>query len=118
MKVILIGYMGAGKTTLGKALAQEMGLRFFDLDWYIEEQNDTTISEIFAQEGEAGFREKERQALHEVIQKDDIVLAVGGGTPCFYDNIDFMNQQARTIYLKATPETLKAHIRMEVQNVR
>jgi len=112
MKVILIGYMGAGKTTLGKALAQEMGLRFFDLDWYIEEQNDTTISEIFAQEGEAGFREKERQALHEVIQKDDIVLAVGGGTPCFYDNIDFMNQQARTIYLKATPETLKAHIRM------
>ena len=112
MKVVLIGYMGAGKTTLGKALAQEMGLRFFDLDWYIEEQNDTTISEIFAQEGEAGFREKERQALHEVIQKDDIVLAVGGGTPCFYDNIDFMNQQARTIYLKATPETLKAHIRM------
>ena len=112
MKVILIGYMGAGKTTIGKALAQQMGLNFCDLDWYIEEQNGTTISQIFAQEGEVAFREKERQALHEVIQQDDIVLAVGGGTPCFYDNIDFMNQQAHTIYLKAMPETLKAHIRM------
>lgn len=112
MKIVLIGYMGAGKTTLGKALAQQTGLRFYDLDWYIEEKSGTTISQIFKQEGEAAFREKERQALHEVIETEDIVLAVGGGTPCFYDNIDFMNQQACTIYLKATPETLKAHIRM------
>lgn len=112
MKIVLIGYMGAGKTTLGKTLAKRMGLRFYDLDWYIEEKSGSTISQIFAQEGEAAFREKERQALHEVIETDNIVLAVGGGTPCFYDNIDFMNQHACTIYLKATPETLKAHIRM------
>lgn len=112
MKIILIGYMGAGKTTLGKVLAKQMGLRFCDLDWYIEEKSGTTISQIFKQEGEAIFRKKEQQALHEVIGTDDIVLAVGGGTPCFYDNIDFMNQQAHTVYLKATSETLKAHIKM------
>lgn len=112
MRVILIGYMGAGKTTFGKALAQQMDMTFCDLDWYIEEQNRTTISQIFKNEGETAFREKEREALHKVMQQDNLILAVGGGTPCFYDNIDFMNQHAHTIYLSATPETLKAHIRM------
>ena len=112
MRVILIGYMGAGKTTFGKALAQQMDMTFCDLDWYIEEQNRTTISQIFKNEGETAFREKEREALHKVMQQDNLILAVGGGTPCFYDNIDFMNQKAHTIYLSATPETLKAHIRM------
>ena len=112
MKIVLIGYMGAGKTTLGKALAQNMGLQFYDLDWWIEEKAGCTIAQIFAQQGEDAFREMERQALHEVIEKDDIVLSVGGGTPCFFDNIDYMNRQANTVYLNASVETLKAHIRM------
>ena len=112
MKIVLIGYMGAGKTTLGKALAQHMGLQFYDLDWWIEEKAGCTIAQIFAQQGEDAFREMERQALHEVIEKDDIVLSVGGGTPCFFDNIDYMNRQANTVYLNASVETLKAHIRM------
>ncbi|MBR3477948.1 MAG: shikimate kinase [Bacteroidaceae bacterium] len=112
MKIALIGYMGAGKTTLGKALARQMGLQFYDLDWWIEEKAGCTIAQIFAQQGEDAFREMERQALHEVMQKDDIVLSVGGGTPCFFDNIDYMNSQANTVYLNASVETLKAHIRM------
>ena len=112
VRIVLIGYMGAGKTTLGKALAQSMGLQFYDLDWWIEEKSGCTITQIFAQQGEDAFREIERQALHEVMEKDDIVLSVGGGTPCFFDNIDYMNHQAHTIYLNASVETLKTHIRM------
>ena len=112
MRVVLIGYMGAGKTTLGKALAQLMGLKFYDLDWWIEEKAGNTITKIFAQQGEDAFREMERQALHEVLEKDNIVLSVGGGTPGFFDNIDYMNHQANTIYLNASVDTLKAHIRM------
>ena len=112
MKIVLIGYMGAGKTTLGKALAQHMGFQFYDLDGWIEEKAGCTIAEIFAQQGEDAFREMERQALHEVMEKDDIVLSVGGGTPCFFDNIDYMNHEAKTVYLNASVDTLKAHIRM------
>lgn len=112
MKIILIGYMGAGKTTLGKALAQHMGLQFYDLDWWIEEKTGCTIAQIFAQQGENAFREMEQKALHEVLEKENIVLSVGGGTPCFFDNIDYMNHNANTVYLNASVETLKAHIRM------
>jgi len=112
MKIALIGYMGAGKTTLGKALAQSMGFQFYDLDWWIEEKVGCTIAEIFAQQGEEAFREIERLALHEVLEKDNVVLSVGGGTPCFFDNIDYMNRNACTVYLNASVETLKAHIRM------
>ena len=109
---VLIGYMGAGKTTLGKALAAKMGCDFCDLDWYIEQSTQRSIPQIFAEDGEDGFRQTERRCLHEVLASDNAVVAVGGGTPCFYDNMEFMNRYATTIYLEANPETLKTHIRM------
>ena len=111
-RIILIGYMGAGKTTLGKALAQATGLQFIDLDWYIEERFHTSIQQIFADKGESGFRDIERRMLHEVAEFEDVIISCGGGTPCYFDNIDYMNLQGDTIYLKATPETLKAHLLM------
>lgn len=104
--------MGAGKTTVGKALAKDLGIQFYDLDWYIEERYHKTIAQIFAERGEDGFREIERNMLHETAEFENIVLSCGGGTPCFFDNMAYMNRQAKTVYLKATPEILTQHLRM------
>ncbi len=104
--------MGAGKTTLGKAIARESGLQFIDLDWYIEERFHKRISEIFAEKGEEGFREIERRMLHEVAEFEDVIISCGGGTPCFFDNMEYMNLQGETVYLKAEPEVLRAHLNM------
>lgn len=112
IRIILIGYMGAGKTTVGKALAKELGVMFYDLDWYIESRMRKTVAEIFAERGEAGFREIERNMLHEVAEFEDVVVSCGGGTPCFFDNIDYMNQQGQTLYLQASPDVLAKHLRM------
>lgn len=102
--------MGAGKTTIGKVLAQQIGYQFCDLDWYIEKHAGRKINEIFAEKGEEWFRSLEKDMLHEVCRQDSVVIAVGGGTPCFYDNMEYMNENATTIYLKASVETLIAHI--------
>lgn len=110
--IVLIGYMGAGKTTIGHAMAKEMGLQFYDLDWYIEMRYHRTVAQIFAEKGEDGFREIERNMLHEAAEFQDIVLSCGGGTPCFFDNMEYMNSLAETVYLKATPEVLAMHLKM------
>lgn len=112
IRIILIGYMGAGKTTVGKALAAELGVPFYDLDWYITTRYRRSIPEIFAERGEEGFRELERKMLHEAAEFEDIVLSCGGGTPCFFDNMYYMNTLADTIYLKAAPEVLAMHLMM------
>jgi shikimate kinase len=112
IRIILIGYMGAGKTTVGKALAKEMGIPFYDLDWYIESRMRKTVAQIFAEVGEEGFRKIERSMLHEVAEFENVVISCGGGTPCFFDNIDYMNQQAETVYLQASPEVLYGHLSM------
>lgn len=108
--IILTGYMCAGKTTIGRALAKELGLTFYDLDWYIEERFHTKVSKIFANEGEERFRDMEKRMLHEAAEFEDIVLSCGGGTPCFFDNIDYMNQTGETFYLKASPDTIVQHL--------
>lgn len=108
--IILIGYMCAGKTTVGRALAKKLGCTFYDLDWYVEERYHTKVARIFAEEGESRFRELERRMLHEVAAFEDIVLSCGGGTPCFFDNMDYMNATGRTFYLKASPEILMQHL--------
>lgn len=110
--IIIIGYMGAGKTTVGKALAKELGIMFYDLDWYIETRMHKTVKQIFDESGEDGFRQIEHNMLHEVAEFENIVLSCGGGAPCFFDNMDYMNQLGETIYLKASPETLYAHLKM------
>ncbi|MDO5074505.1 MAG: shikimate kinase [Bacteroidales bacterium] len=110
--IILIGYMCVGKTTIGKALAKELGRTFYDLDWYIETRFRKKVPQIFAEEGEARFREMERSMLHEVAEFDNIVLSCGGGTPRFFDNMDYMNSVGHTFYLQASPNTICAHLAM------
>lgn len=105
-RIFLIGYMGAGKTTIGKDLASLLGLSFIDLDWYIEERYHKKISDLFEAEGESGFRLIERKMLKEVSQFENVLVATGGGTPCFFDNMDYMNLVGKTIYLKVTEEEL------------
>jgi len=111
-RIIIIGYMGAGKTTLGKALAKETGIPFYDLDWYIESRMRKTVKQLFDERGEEGFRLIERNMLHEVAEFDNVIISCGGGTPCFFDNMEYMNRQGETLYLKATPEVLYGHLKM------
>ncbi len=112
VRIIIIGYMGAGKTTVGKALSREMGIPFYDLDWYIESRMRKTVAQIFASEGEEGFRRIEHNMLHEVAEFEDVIISCGGGTPCFFDNMEYLNRQGETIYLKATPDVLLGHLKM------
>ena len=112
IRIILIGYMGAGKTTVGRQLAKALNVPFYDLDWYVEERYHRRIPQIFAEAGEEGFRELERRMLHEVAEFENIILSCGGGTPCFFDNMEYMNSLAETVYLKASPDVLAKHLRM------
>ncbi|MBQ3623249.1 MAG: shikimate kinase [Bacteroidaceae bacterium] len=105
-RIILIGYMGAGKTTLGAALAKATGMSFIDLDLFIEQRFRKSISQIFAEKGEDEFRRIEQRMLHEVAEFEDVIISTGGGTPCFFDNIDYMNNQGTTVYLKVPVERL------------
>ncbi len=111
-RIILVGYMGSGKTTVGRQLALALGISFYDLDWYIEMRYHRSVAQIFRESGEAGFRELERNMLHEVAEFENVVLSCGGGTPCFFDNMQYMNSLGDTVYLKASPEVLAAHLRM------
>ncbi len=111
-RIIIVGYMGSGKTTVGKALSKDLGIPFYDLDWYIESRMRKTVSQIFAERGEEGFRKIEHNMLHEVAEFENVIISCGGGTPCFFDNMDYMNGQGETVYLKASPEVLYGHLKM------
>jgi shikimate kinase len=106
MRIYLIGYMGCGKSTLGRRLSEFLGLQFVDMDHYIEMRNHKTIPQIFEEEGESEFRLKERKALDELSEFTDTVIATGGGAPCFFDNIDLMNKTGKTIYINIDPSIL------------
>lgn len=110
MRIFLTGYMGCGKSTIGRKIAALMGTNFIDLDKYIEERNFKSVPDIFTKEGEVAFREKERQALHEVAQFEDIIIGTGGGAPCFFDNMKQMNEAGITIYLAPDNETLACRL--------
>ena len=115
IRIFLIGYMGAGKTTLGKALSTSLHLPFIDLDWYIEQRFHKTISQLFAERGEEGFRELEKEMLHEAGEFEDVIIATGGGTPCFFDNMEYMNQQGTTVFLETDTEVLFQRLRIARQ---
>jgi len=106
MRIFLVGYMGCGKSTIGRKLADLMGISFVDLDKYIEERYFKSVPAIFAEEGEKGFREKERIALLEVSQFEDVVVGTGGGAPCFFDNMEVMNDHGITVYISPDTDTL------------
>lgn len=107
----LIGYMGCGKTTLGRAVAKATGIRFIDLDDYIEEREGCTIKEIFATRGEEAFRAIEREALTEVSRMPETLVACGGGTPCFGDNMDRLNSCGLTVFLDAPHHSLLSRLK-------
>lgn len=93
--------MGSGKSTLGKKLANKLAKPFFDLDEEIEKQEGKTITAIFEQHSEVYFRKLEKELLNKITtENNDFVMALGGGTPCFYDNMDFINKNGQSIYLK------------------
>ncbi len=104
--VFLIGYMGSGKSSLGRQLAQEMQRDFVDLDKYIEARFHLTIKQIFDEKGEGGFRTIEQNMLHEVAYFENVIVACGGGTPCYFDNMDFMLRHGLTVYLNVPVEVL------------
>lgn len=106
MRIYLIGYMGCGKSTLGRKLAAALQLSFIDLDTFLEEKYFRTIPQIFAEEGEAGFRLKEQKVLHEVAAFDNIIVATGGGAPCFFDNMEVMNNSGFCIFLDIETQSL------------
>jgi shikimate kinase len=100
-RIYLIGMMGVGKSTQGKQLAKQLHYSFLDLDKAIEQAEGKSVASIFEQNGETYFREAEQKVLHTTASRDHIVIATGGGTPCFYDNMAWMNNAGLTIYLKA-----------------
>ena len=102
--------MGCGKTTLGEVLARQMGLRFIDLDEFIEARQGMTIPQIFDQMGEDRFRELETQALSEVAVTQDVIVGCGGGTPCHGGNMALMNQAGTTVWLTTSPERITARL--------
>lgn len=104
--VFIIGYMASGKTTFGRALAKSLGLEFIDLDFYIEQRFRKSIREIFASEGEEAFRKKEQAMLREAGEFENVVISCGGGTPCFFDNIDYMNERGLTVFLNTSTDCI------------
>jgi len=111
--LFLLGFMGAGKTYLGQQLAEQQGLPFYDLDQMIENQWGKSISDLFEQTGEAAFRQLEADALRRLVLLPVGIVAVGGGTPCFSDNMAWMNAQGLTVYLKMSVPVLLARLKPE-----
>jgi shikimate kinase len=118
LRIFLVGYMGSGKSAMGRLLAREKGLNFIDLDTYIEGKYHRTIAAIFAQEGENAFRRIEHDCLFEVAAFENVVIATGGGAPCFFDNMELMNAAGETIYLKLSPEHLSKRLSSSKAGVR
>ena len=110
MTLFIIGYMASGKTTFGRALARQANLQHIDLDFYIEQRFHTTVREIFAQKGEAEFRRIENAMLREVGEMSDVVISCVGGTPCFGDNMDYMNSRGLTVCLQASEDVIAERI--------
>ncbi len=106
MLIFIIGYMGSGKSTFGKKLAGKLGYEFVDMDAFFVKENQATILEFFTKEGEDVFRKKEQEVLQQLLTKENTVIATGGGTPLFFDNMALMNRMGITIYLKLHPESL------------
>ncbi len=114
MIITLTGYMGSGKSFIGKQLADRLSLPFFDLDSFIEEKEQQSIATIFKDKGQIYFRKREHETLLDVLKnQDNIILSLGGGTPCFYDNMDHINQNSVCFYLKSNITTLSKRLQKE-----
>ena len=110
MKVFLIGFMGCGKSTKAKQLAGRLNCPVIDLDAVIVEQQGATIAEYFAEHGEAAFRQLESETLRTYPYPPICVVATGGGLPCFFDNMEWMNANGKTVYLQMEPAALVSRL--------
>lgn len=106
MKIYLTGFMGTGKTYTGRRLAAALGFSFLDLDEAIAREQGRSVAEIFEMEGETRFREMEKEALHATAPLERTVIACGGGTPCHWGNMQWMNEHGITVWLKVPAEVL------------
>jgi len=115
MRVFLVGYMGAGKSSVGAALAKVLNSRFIDTDDWIEARCCKTITQIFNDLGEEEFRAKEKECLEFLIDQDDFVVATGGGLPCHNNLMELMNEMGETVFLDATEETLLKRLELQTE---
>ncbi|MGY5356027.1 shikimate kinase [Wenyingzhuangia sp. IMCC45467] len=107
MKLVLLGYMGCGKSAISNALSKSLNLKRIDLDDYIEARENKSIANIFADKGEIYFRKLETSCLQELLDnKEEFILSLGGGTPCFGNNMEIINQKSTSVYLSANIPTL------------
>ena len=113
MRIFLLGFMGSGKTYWGKIWADKLGCSFIDLDELIEKREQASITDIFEKKGEEIFRLLETKMLRDLARHEDSIIACGGGTPCFHDNISWMNEKGRTVYLSAPASYLFERIKSE-----
>ena len=102
--------MGSGKSTLGRLVSRATGVDFIDLDHYIENRYHRSIRELFDERGEEGFRQIERNMLHEVAAMENVIVACGGGTPCFFDNMDHINASGTAVWLEAPLSILHSRL--------
>ncbi|MEO6454309.1 MAG: shikimate kinase [Ginsengibacter sp.] len=115
-RIFLTGFMGSGKTFWGKIWAKENHLNFFDLDQQVEKKTGQSVAKIFEKKGEDYFREIERYELREFLLETNFILACGGGTPCFFDNLQWMNDHGTTVYLRASAKEILDRITNEIQD--
>lgn len=116
MNITLLGYMGSGKSTVGKSLANSLQLDFIDLDEYISAQEKKSIHEIFSEYGEIYFRKKENFYLKELLEEDHRVLSLGGGTPVYHNNMNLINKRSLSFYLKMNPSELALRLNNEKEH--
>lgn len=110
MRIFLIGFMGSGKSFLGELWAEDNNIPFFDLDILIEEEERMSVEKIFAGYGEDYFREKEAAVLRNTDRFENAIIACGGGTPCYFDNMQWMNKNGMTVFLDENPQQIFHHI--------
>jgi len=114
MKIVLLGYMASGKSAVGKLLTSKLNLPFIDLDNYIENGENLSISDIFSLKGEIYFRKKEGEYLKELLNlKNDCIISLGGGTPCYGNNMDIIKNKSQSFYLNASINTIFDRLKSE-----
>ncbi len=112
MRIYLVGFMGCGKSSFGRRLAKKLDYYFLDLDDEVEFKTGKTIDEIFKMDGENAFRLIEQEVLRETLVHKNTIIATGGGTPCYADNMDFMNSEGVTVYLRMSAVSIKHRLEL------
>ena len=110
MRIFLIGYMCSGKSTVGKRLAKRLNYDFIDLDDFFEENYHISIEDFFEKYNEEAYRKLENKLLNDLLKFDNVVISTGGGTPCFYDNMEIIKNNGVSIYLKMHEKSLETRI--------